>query len=258
MFKLFNFIFFSFLLVLNMNLFADDHSSEDMGIFNLQVQLCTLKGNTSMKQYDDMITDYVDWSRKHDVELFFARQTALYPHNSWFEAGYDFMELLLSSHAMSGKGWDKWLGTSDGQKLNERWQKMAECRVKQAASVPHFVNQELINKDDDRIVAWNWCTLNEGVSWDDMLAEHDRNVKLLEEDSLGIIGWATIYPRIGTEDAPGDFAHIVVYPDVESAQIYQQAQSDGGWRDYNSYQANFATCRGDSFFIENVINNPNN
>ena len=258
MFKLFNFIFFSFLLVLNMNLFADDHSNEDMGIFNLQVQLCTLKGNTSMKQYDDMIADYVDWSRKHDVELFFARQTALYPHNSWFEAGYDFMELLLSSHAMSGKGWDKWLGTSDGQKLNERWQKMAECRVKQAASVPHFVNQELINKDNDRLVAWNWCTLNEGVSWDDMLAEHDRNVKLLEEDNLGIIGWATIYPRIGTEDAPGDFAHIVVYPDVESAQIYQQAQSDGGWRDYNNYQANFAKCRGDSFFIENVINNPNN
>ena len=258
MFKLFNYIFFSFLLVLNMNLFADDHSIEDMGVFNLQVQLCTLKGNTSMKQYDDMITDYVDWSRKHDVELFFARQTALYPHNSWFEAGYDFMELLLSSHAMSGKGWDKWLGTSDGQKLNERWQKMAECRVKQAASVPHFVNQELINKDNDRIVAWNWCTLNEGVSWDDMLAEHDRNVKLLEEDNLGIIGWATIYPRIGTEDAQGDFAHIVVYPDVESAQIYQQAQSDGGWRDYNSYQANVATCRGVSFFIENVINNPNN
>ena len=204
MVKLSNFIFFSFLLALNMNLYADDHSSEDMGVFNLQVQLCTLKGNTSMKQYDDMIADYVDWSRKHDVELFFARQTALYPHNSWFEAGYDFMELLLSSHAMSGKGWDKWLGTSDGQKLNERWQKMAECRVKQAASVPHFVNQELINKDNDRIVAWNWCTLNEGVSWDDMLAEHDRNVKLLEEDNLGIIGWATIYPRIGTEDAPGD------------------------------------------------------
>ena len=184
MVKLSNFIFFSFLLALNMNLYADDHSSEDMGVFNLQVQLCTLKGNTSMKQYDDMIADYVDWSRKHDVELFFARQTALYPHNSWFEAGYDFMELLLSSHAMSGKGWDKWLGTSDGQKLNERWQKMAECRVKQAASVPHFVNQELINKDNDRIVAWNWCTLNEGVSWDDMLAEHDRNVKLLEEDNL--------------------------------------------------------------------------
>ena len=242
---------------LNNSVFADGHEQGETEVFNLQVQLCTLKDNASMKQYDEMIDDYVKWSRKHDVELAFARQTPLYPHNNWFESGYDFMEVLFSTHAVSGKGWDKWLGTSDGQKLNARWQKLADCRVKQAASVPHFVNQEAINKDNNRIVAWNWCSLNDGVTWDDMLAEHNRNVKLLEEDNLGIIGWATIYPRIGTEDAPGDFAHIVIYPDVEAAQIYQQAQSDGGWRDYNSYQENFAKCRGDSFFIENVINNPN-
>ena len=242
---------------LNNSVFADGHEQGETEVFNLQVQLCTLKDNASMKQYDEMIDDYVKWSRKHDVELAFARQTPLYPHNNWFESGYDFMEVLFSTHAVSGKGWDKWLGTSDGQKLNARWQKLADCRVKQAASVPHFVNQEAINKDNNRIVAWNWCSLNDGVTWDDMLAEHNRNVKLLEEDNLGIIGWATIYPRIGTEDAPGDFAHIVIYPDMEAAQIYQQAQSDGGWRDYNSYQENFATCRGDSFFIENVINNPN-
>tara|TARA_B100000214_G_scaffold320111_1_gene255136 strand:- start:1469 stop:2242 length:774 start_codon:yes stop_codon:yes gene_type:complete len=242
---------------LNNAVFADGHEQGETEVFNLQVQLCTLKDNASIKQYDAMINDYVKWSRKHDVELAFARQTPLYPHNSWFEAGYDFMEVLFSTHAVSGKGWDKWLGTSDGQKLNERWQKLADCRVKQAASVPHFVNQEAINKDNNRIVSWNWCSLNDGVTWDDMLAEHNRTVKLLEEDNLGIIGWATIYPRIGTEDAPGDFAHIVIYPDMEAAQIYQQAQSDGGWRDYNSYQEKFATCRGDSFFIENVINNPN-
>ena len=114
--------------------FADDHESSETEVFNLQVQLCTLTENTSIKQYDEMIDDYVKWSKKHDVELYFARQTPLYPHNSWFDSGYDFMELLYSTHAVSGRGWDKWLGTSDGQKLNERWQKMAECRVKQAAS----------------------------------------------------------------------------------------------------------------------------
>ena len=238
--------------------FADDHESSETEVFNLQVQLCTLTENTSMKQYDEMIDDYVKWSKKHDVELYFARQTPLYPHNSWFDSGYDFMELLYSTHAVSGRGWDKGLGTSDGQKLNERWQKMAECRVKQAASLTHYINQEEINKESDRIVAWNWCSLNDGVTWEDILAEHDRTAKVLEEDSLGIIGWATIYPRIGADDAPGDFAHIVVYPDVEAAQIYQQAQSDGGWKDYRDYQKDFATCRGDAFMIEQVINNPNN
>ena len=81
-----------FLLTSNLT-YADDHSSDETDVFNVQVQLCTLKGNTSIKQYDEMIDDYVKWSKKHDVELFFARQTPLYPQDSWFDAGNDFMEL---------------------------------------------------------------------------------------------------------------------------------------------------------------------
>ncbi len=251
-------VLFSFALIsFSHSVHADDHESDGAEVFNLQVQLCTLKGNTSIKQYDEMIDDYVNWSRKHDVELFFARQTPLYPQDSWFDAGYDFMELLWSTHSVSGKGWDKWLGTSDGQKLNEKWQKLADCRVKQGAAVPLYVNQDEINKDNNRIVAWNWCSLNDGVSYEDLIAEHDRRAKILEEDSLGIIGWANLFPRIGTDQAPGDFAHIAVYPNVEAAQIYQQAQSDGGWKDYRDYQKDFATCRGEAFMIEQVINNPN-
>ena len=141
--------------------------------------------------------------------------------------------------------------------LNEKWQKLADCRVKQGAAVPLYVNQDEINKDNDRIVAWNWCSLNDGVSYEDLIAEHDKRAKILEEDSLGIIAWANLFPRIGTDQAPGDFAHIAVYPNVEAAQIYQQAQSDGGWKDYRDYQTDFATCRGEAFMIEQVINNPN-
>jgi len=84
---------------LNNSVFADGHEQGETEVFNLQVQLCTLKDNASMKQYDEMIDDYVKWSRKHDVELAFARQTPLYPHNNWFESGYDFMEVLFSTHA---------------------------------------------------------------------------------------------------------------------------------------------------------------
>ena len=41
-----------FLLVLAFNNYAiaDDHTSDEAEVFNLQVQLCTLKGNTSIKQ----------------------------------------------------------------------------------------------------------------------------------------------------------------------------------------------------------------
>ena len=49
--------------------YADGHEQGETEVFNLQVQLCTLKDNASMKQYDEMIADYVKWSRKHDVEV---------------------------------------------------------------------------------------------------------------------------------------------------------------------------------------------
>ena len=183
-------ILFSFALIsFSQSVHADDHASDEAEVFNLQVQLCTLKGNTSIKQYDEMIDDYVNWSRKHDVELFFARQTPLYPQDSWFDAGYDFMELLWSTHSVSGKGWDKWLGTSDGQKLNEKWQKLADCRVKQGAAVPLYVNQDEINKDNDRIVAWNWCSLNDGVSYEDLIAEqHESDAAECDAELLSVAG----------------------------------------------------------------------
>ena len=176
----------------------------------------------------------------------------------FIRAGYDFVELLNTSHINAGKGWDKWLGTKSGQKLNEKWQKLASCAVKISAVVPNYLNEKALAEDKDRIVSWNWCSLNEGVSYEDLLEEHAKRASELEENPRGLIGWANVYPRIGMEEAPGDFAHIAVYPDVESAQIYQQDQSDGGWKSYRDYNENFASCMGDGFMIEKVLNDPNN
>ena len=143
------------------NLKADDH----MEVSNLQIQLCKLNDGVTMKEYDAMISEYFEWAKENDVETYFARQTALYPHNSFIDAGYDFVELLNTSHVNSGKGWDKWLGTKSGQKLNKKWQELANCKVKMAAIVPNFLNEKALGKDKDRIVSWNWCSLNDGVSY---------------------------------------------------------------------------------------------
>ena len=72
---------------------------------------------------------------------------------------------------------------------------MADCRVKNGnRSLTHYINQEEINKESDRIVAWNWCSLNDNVIIEDLLLSMKWQ-KILEEDSLGIIGWATIYSK---------------------------------------------------------------
>ena len=253
--------FLTFVLTFSIseNSFADDQYSEMEGnVFNIQVQQCTLNSDTSIKQYDSMINDYFKWAKKNDAEVFFSRQTPLYVQNSWYRSGIDFLEILFSTHADSGKAWDKWLGTKEGQKLNARWQELANCRVKMGASFVNYIDQKAMNNDDDRVVAWNWCSLNDGVSYEDLLTEHERRAELLKKDSLGMIAWANVYPRIGTDEAPGDFAHLAVYPNIESAQIYQQSQSSGGWQSYRDYQRDFATCKGESYMIEKVLNDPNN
>ena len=248
--------FLTFILTFSVseNSIADDH----MEVSNLQIQLCNLNDGVTMKEYDAMISEYFEWAKKNDVETYFARQTALYPHNSFIDAGYDFVELLNTSHVNSGKGWDKWLGTKSGQKLNEKWQKLANCKVKMAAIVPNFLNEKALSKDKDRIVSWNWCSLNDGVSYEDLLEEHSKRASLLEENSRGLIAWANVYPRIGMSEAPGDFAHLALFPNIEAAQVYQQDQSDGGWKSYRDYNQNFASCEGDQFMIEKVLSDPNN
>ena len=248
--------FLTFILTFSVseNSIADDH----MEVSNLQIQLCNLNDGVTMKEYDAMISEYFEWAKKNDVETYFARQTALYAHNSFIDAGYDFVEFLNTSHINSGKGWDKWLGTKSGQKLNEKWQKLANCKVKMAAIVPNFLNEKALSEDKDRIVSWNWCSLNDGVSYEDLLEEHSKRASSLEENSRGLIAWANVYPRVGMSEAPGDFANLAFFHNIEAAQVYQQDQSDGGWKSYRDYNQNFASCEGDQFMIEKVLSDPNN
>ena len=248
--------FLTFILTFSVseNSIADDH----MEVSNLQIQLCNLNDGVTMKEYDAMISEYFEWAKKNDVETYFARQTALYAHNSFIDAGYDFVEFLNTSHINSGKGWDKWLGTKSGQKLNEKWQKLANCKVKMAAIVPNFLNEKALSEDKDRIVSWNWSSLNDGVSYEDLLEEHSKRASSLEENSRGLIAWANVYPRVGMSEAPGDFANLAFFPNIEAAQVYQQDQSDGGWKSYRDYNQNFASCEGDQFMIEKVLSDPNN
>ena len=42
--------------------------------------------------------------------------------------------------------------------LNERWQSLAVCHVKQAHAFMLYADQEQMATDDERYVTWNWCT----------------------------------------------------------------------------------------------------
>ena len=224
--------------------------------FNLQVQMCALAEGVDQKQYDAFLNDYFSWSKKHDVEVTFIRQQSLFTHaNAKNPNPYDFIEFLATDHRSAGQGWDKWLTTKDGQKLGETWGKLAQCDVKMAHAKMIWTNVEAMNTDRERVVTWNWCTRKDGVSWDQLNAKHDT-VAATAGDNPSNIGWLAFFPHLGGANAPGEFAHIVVYPDVAALMKSSARHAKGGWRLLDDYYTSYANCHGESASLETIMYQP--
>jgi hypothetical protein len=227
---------------------------DSAGPINVQTQLCKLNPGRTMAEYDEMVNDYFEWARENDVEVTFIRQTPYLTHaNPANPSGYDFIEFLASDYETAGASWDKWMSTEEGQRLNEAWQSIATCYVKMATLRTQWADVEALNADDERIVTWNWCTPKRSIS--QLMAKH-RSMAESRPEELGNIGWFIYIPRIGGANAPGDFAHIVVYPDVAGLMAGQKWLSDGGWRARNDYLSLYADCTGESANVELVLNRP--
>jgi len=224
--------------------------------FNLQVQMCTLADGVSQKQYDAFLNEFFAWTKKHDTEVTFIRQQSLFSHaNASNPNPYDFVEFLATDHRSAGKAWDKWLTTKDGQKLGEKWSKLATCHVKMAHAKMIWANVEAMNTDRERVVTWNWCTRKNGVSWDQLNAKHDSVAAMVDANPTNI-GWAAFFPNLGGANAPGEFAHIVVYPNVEALMENGARYTQGGWRMLDDYYTSYADCHGESASLETIMYQP--
>ena len=84
--------------------------------------------------------------------------------------------------------------------------------------------------DDERYVTWNWCTRKEGVTFEEISAKHAEYAADMQEDSGGIIGWLVMLPHTGGADAAGEFAHVAIYPDMESFMARRSMLANGGWQ----------------------------
>ena len=170
---------------------ADDHMLNGMNItkpFNVQANLCKLNPGVSEEDYDEMVDDYFDWAKKNSVEPVFVRQKPVFSHananNPW---PYDFVEFLaMDDYERWGKSWDMWLTSEDGAALNERWQSLAMCNVKQAHGLVLYADAEAMQSDDDRYVSWNWCTPK--VGWEQLEQKHNDYVTDIKNYSAGMIG----------------------------------------------------------------------
>ena len=240
--------------------FADDHATFTGGMdpqapMNAQTQLCTLKPGKTMAQYNRLNDKYIAWSKKNEVETTLVRSIPFITHgNPNNRSKTEFVEFLVSDHETSGKAWDLWLSTPEGQKLNEEWQSIAQCDMKMATLNTQWANVDALNSDDSRFAMWNWCTRKEGVSVDSLIAKHAAIAKDYPE-GVSNIGWFTYLPILGGANAPGTFANIIVFPDMAGLMEHKQWLSEGGWKVRYDYY-NYVDCAGDYVMIEEVLHRP--
>lgn len=223
----------------------------------MQMQLCTLKPGKTMANYDRVVNGYIEWSKENDVEVFFIRAMPLFMSaNPGGGPQFDFMELLVSPYDVSADGWTKWLGTEDGQKLNDQWQDTADCRVAMNSGRIHVIDQEALANTDERVMTFNWCSRHEGVSVDQLRAKHQQMASEWTTASP-VKAWLTMVPGLGGRNTPGDFAHILSFDSINSLMAWQNIQAnEQGWRQRVDYEASYAHCTGENAYYGQVLNRP--
>jgi hypothetical protein len=255
-------ILLTFCLIVSTLAFADQHgptyAGMDLSKGNaLQMNLCTLKGNKTMTNYNRVFGNYVQWSKKNNAEVFAMRATPIFGGaNPADGVSYDFIDMLISSYTTSGDAWTKWLTTEDGQKVAEQWNETADCRSVLNPAFIVYIDQNALSGRDDRVMTINWCTRREGVTWDQINAQHQRSAESLTSEAA-LKAWTIMFPGLGMRNAPGEFAHIVSYEDANGlARRQNNLANEEGWRRREDYNAVYAQCGGENVYYAEVVNRP--
>ena len=224
---------------------------------SLQMNLCALKPGKTMANYNRVMDDYIEWSKENDVEVFVIRATPMFQSpNPNAGANFEFIDMLIAPYEVSGNSWTKWLTGEDGRKINAQWLETADCRVAVNAAFILAIDQEALSGRDDRVMSFNWCSRNEGVSVDQLLAKHQQLASSWNTDSP-VKAWTVMYPSLGSRNTPGEFAHLLSFEDANGLMAWENATvNEGGWRTRLDYETAYASCVGENVYYVEVLNRP--
>lgn len=221
----------------------------------LQMQLCSLKPGKSMKAYEDMFDDYLTWAVENDQEPWAFRLKPVFK-SSGQAASFEWIEIMASPFEKWGIGWDKWLGTKDGSRLNEQWQELANCQVAVHQVFNLYIDRERLS-DDSRVITMNWCTRNEGVTFQQLSAQHRRAAASMNMDNSQVVAWNIVYPGLGARNTPGQFLHMMSYANHRDLMLSRDTFANGGgWQRRAAYEASYATCTGSNVYQAEVLHVP--
>lgn len=221
----------------------------------IQAQFCSLKPGKSKKDYERSFEDYINWSKENGVELMSFRLDPLFAQARTANGeSFEWIDLLISNYETTGAGWTKWLGTPEGQKLNEKWQSAADCRVTINQMITKYVDPSAL-ASDDRVISFRACTPLEGVTAEKLAEKHAEMAEELKKDS-SVAAWNVVIPGLGTGQPQG-FLHMVSYASPAELMARQNRfANEGGWKNYREYTTQYAACSEPNVYVAKVRNRP--
>lgn len=219
----------------------------------LQMQLCSLKPGKSMKAYEDMFEDYLKWAVENDQEPWALRLKPVFT-SPGPGGSFEWIEIMASPFEKWGAGWDKWLGTKDGIRLNNQWQDLANCRVAVHQMFNLHIDRDRIN-NDSRVITMDWCTRYEGVTFGQLSKRHAEAAANMGNSP--VVAWNIVYPGVGARNVPGEFLHMMSYQNHQGLMSSREAfANQGGWQRREDYATSYAKCTGANVYQAEVLHVP--
>lgn len=212
--------------------------------------VCTLKNDATMKdiaRIDKKLHEFMD-----DNDIRGARQIL----TPMFAAGtsYDYIAFDFMTWEQFGKNWDLALKSKEGNGLMADYAEVEDCDAIIASVFP-IMRKESNLRSDTMISTVEWCTRRPGVS-QQQLGEKHRSVAAAIKDSTTATWWGVGYPAGGLRDGlfPGDFYHLVTYPDMNAfAASRNDIANNGGWKMRADYYTSYADCSGEHVLAGEVV-----
>ena len=143
--------------------------------------ICTLKNDATM--------DDIARSTKNSTSLWMTRTFEDFVKSSCHMAvgaTYDYIAFDFMDWEELGNEWDLYLDSKTGSEIASEYDKVEDCDALVAAVFPLLRRAE-ISSDDSRVVTVEWCTRKDGVSADQLSAEH-RAIAAGNVDNR-LVGW---------------------------------------------------------------------
>ncbi|MDG2277765.1 MAG: hypothetical protein P8L31_07365 [Pseudomonadales bacterium] len=235
---------------------ADHHASGEVNATSngtveaAQLTLCALNPGSTLADAENLIPDIQAFQKEAGYTPFFGILTPMFVSP---QSKIDFILADFAPFADLAAAWETFLQSSSGAKVQASIDDVATC----TRTLHRYFHQHTKYVDDmNRVLSINWCTKNEDVSLENLMAKHRS---LAESASDHIIHWGIASPAWGIRqgDVAGEFAHFTGYPDITAALAEQQdIAAKGDWKERRDYFDSYATCSGENLWRFDLASMP--